>query len=148
MRIQEATGLVDTAIRRSRGQRKLCAAPSPLHLTMAVTLKHYPRLLCTWQRGAVAKVKNRHRRPLASVDQPLQHLRRQIGQPQLAAHMTLCEVHGDGKVTNRAKLAGFHAPPPTPGPTDRAQDMGVLCLILAGVGTAFRPLGLIQTGST
>ena len=43
----------------------------------------FPRLLCPGQRGAVAQIENRHCRPLASLDQPLQHLGRKIGQPQL-----------------------------------------------------------------
>jgi hypothetical protein len=47
--------------------------------------------------------------------------------------------NGDGKGAIRAELAGDPAPPPVPGPTDRAQDMGVLRLALAGQVVGGRP---------
>ncbi len=83
-----------------------------------------PHQLCPGQRGAVAQIENRHRHDLAPVDQPLQRHRREIGQPKLPTDVPLRQPHGDGKVTNRAELPGFLTPPPAPGPTDGAQDMG------------------------
>ncbi len=128
-------------------KRQLRAAYSPSPLTLTLSFKHHSHLLCLGQCGAVAQIENRHCRPLASVDQLFENGGRKIGQPQLQTDVPPRQPHGDGKVTNRNELAGFHTPPPTPGPTDGAQNMGGLCLILAGVGSAFRPLGLIQTGS-
>ena len=113
---------------------------------MTFTLKHLSRLLCPRQRGTVAQIENRHGKHLASIDQPLQDLGRKVGQAQLPTDVPLRESHGDGKVTNLADLAGFHAPPPAPGPTDRAQDMGILCLVLAGQVLAQAATGSFRTG--
>jgi hypothetical protein len=67
----------------------LRAAFSPLRLAPGIPLKHLSRLLCPGQRGAVAQIENRHRRPLTSVDQSLQHLGRKTGQPQLATDVPI-----------------------------------------------------------
>ena len=108
------------------------AAFNPSHLTLTITLKHYLRLLCPGKRGAVARIEKRHCRPLAPVDQPLKDCGRKRGQAQLPTDVLLRQPHYYGKVTSLAKLSHLHPSPPAPGPTDRAQDVGVLCLVLAG----------------
>ena len=85
---------------------------NPSHPTPGITLKRRHRLLWPGQRGSVAQIKNRHSRPITSVDKSLQHLGRKIGQPRLPTDVQLRQPHGDGEVTNRAKFASFHAPPP------------------------------------
>ncbi len=93
--------------------RMTAKAPrNPSHPTPGITLKRRHRLLWPGQRGSVAQIENRNSRPITSVDQPLQHLGRKISQPQLPTDVPLRQPHGDGKVANRAELAGFHAPPP------------------------------------
>jgi hypothetical protein len=108
-------------------------------LPLPVTPLLFPRLLCPGQRGAVARIQNRHGRPLATMDQPRENLGRRTAQPQLPTDVPLRQPNGDGKVAIRAELAGVPAPPPVPGPTDRAQDMGVLRLALAGQIVGGRP---------
>ena len=63
--------------------------PCPAHLAPSIPLRQLSRLLCPGQRGAVAQIENRHRRPLASVDQSLQYLGRKTGQPQLATDVPI-----------------------------------------------------------
>jgi hypothetical protein len=57
--------------------------PCPSYLAPSIPLKHLSRLLCPGQRGAVAQTENRHRRPLASADQPFSYLGCKIGHLQL-----------------------------------------------------------------
>ena len=53
------------------------------------------------------------RRGLAPAGQPLQHLRREVGQPQLSADMPLGQPHGLGQFLNGGELTGLHASSPT-----------------------------------
>ena len=61
----------------------------------------FPRLLCPGQRGAVARIQNRHGRPLAAINQPLEKLGRRTAQPQLPTDVPLRPPNGDGKVAIR-----------------------------------------------
>lgn len=70
-------------------------------------------------------------RCLAPAGQALQHLRRQIGQPQLPADMALGQTGGLGQFLYRGKFACLHPPPPAPCPADGAQKMGILRPVLA-----------------
>ena len=73
------------------------------------------------------------RRRLAPAGQALQHLRRKISQPQLAADMAFGQTDGFGQFLDRGELTGLHAPPPAPCPAYGAQNMRVLCLVFAGL---------------
>lgn len=71
------------------------------------------------------------RRRFAPARQALEHLRREVCQPQLAAEMPFGQSCGFGKFLNVGELTGIHAPPPPPCPADGPQDVWVLYLVLA-----------------
>lgn len=48
------------------------------------------------------------RHGLASTGQPLQHLRRQLGQPQLPKDMVSCQSNDLGQFLERAELTDLH----------------------------------------
>ena len=74
------------------------------------------------------------RRGLASTGQPLQHLRREVGQPQLSADMAFRQSNGLGQFLNGNELTGLHAPPPilsrSPDQAPRTADHGPRTLAL------------------
>ena len=76
--------------------------------------KQYPCLLRPRQNRALHQFNDRHGCDLPLIDQPFQHLERQIGEPQLPADMALSEVHGDFEIMHRTELACLYTPPPPP----------------------------------
>jgi len=83
-------------------------------ITLIRCPKHHDGLRRPRQHRAFPQLNNSHSRDLPLVDQPFQHLRREVRQPQPPAEMTLCEVHSDGEIPHGAELSGLHAPPPSP----------------------------------
>jgi hypothetical protein len=55
-----------------------------------------------------------HRRRLVPADQPLHHLKRQIGQPQQAANVAFCQSNGLSQFLDLSELTGLQASPPPP----------------------------------
>jgi hypothetical protein len=80
--------------------------------------KHHASLILPRQSRTLGQLHDGYGCDLPLVDQPFQHLRGQICQPQLPADMALCEVHGLGKFLNGGKLADLYAPPPGPSAAD------------------------------
>ena len=81
--------------------------------------------------GQKTQIIKTDRRRLAAAGQALEHLWCQIGEAQLAADMALGQTGGLGQFLNRGEFASFHPPPPAPCPANGAQEMGILCAVLA-----------------
>ncbi|WP_379916793.1 hypothetical protein [Lacimonas salitolerans] len=71
-------------------------------------------------------------RRLPPAGQSPQHLRREIGQPQLAADVPFRQPDRLGQFLDGGELTGINASSPPPCAADGTQDVRVLRLILAG----------------
>ena len=100
------------------GLRSVRGCPTPQPCGLVLKAKHSFNLLRPSLPRQKTQIIRAHRRRLAPAGRPLQHLRRQFGQPQLAADMAFHQPHGLCQFLYRGELTGIHAPPPAPCPTN------------------------------